>query len=65
MLKFFICLFYDYHEAIQAINNRLTNYTPDPGLPSLRKAVIDKFTYPGTDQVVVSFRSGLFALFTR
>ena len=28
------------------------------------EAVIDKFTYPGTDQVVVSFRSGLFALFT-
>jgi len=28
------------------------------------EAVIDKFTYPETDQVVVSFRSGLFALFT-
>ena len=30
---------------------------------SLEK-IIDKFTYPQTDQVVVSFRSGLFALFT-
>ena len=26
--------------------------------------IIDQFTYPKTDQVVVSFRSGLFALFT-
>ena len=30
---------------------------------SLEK-IIDQFTYPQTDQVVVSFRSGLFALFT-
>ena len=30
---------------------------------SLEK-IIDQFTYPKTDQVVVSFRSGLFALFT-
>ena len=29
--------------AIEAINNGLTKYTPVPGLPSLRKAVIEKF----------------------
>lgn len=29
--------------AIEAINNGLTKYTPVPGLPSLKKAVIEKF----------------------
>lgn len=29
--------------AIDAINNGLTKYTPVPGLPSLKKAVIEKF----------------------